>query len=115
MAKGVPEEKIVVVYNWVDQNAVVDVHRAENKLFDKYGLERDIFYISYSGNIGLTQNMDLLLDVMKDLQVSHPKIRLVLVGEGALQKECRGEIVSRQFAECVASSIPTLRGYKPCI
>ena len=26
MAKGVPEDKIVVVYNWVDQNKVVDVH-----------------------------------------------------------------------------------------
>ena len=25
MAKGVPEEKIVVVYNWVDQNAVEGV------------------------------------------------------------------------------------------
>src|SRR3712207_2163570 len=32
MAKGVPEEKIVVVYNWVDQNAVVDVPREDNKL-----------------------------------------------------------------------------------
>lgn len=101
MAKGVPEEKIVVVYNWVDQNAVVDVHRAENKLFDKYELERDIFYISYSGNIGLTQNMDLLLDVMKDLQVSHPKIRLILVGEGAYKKNVE-EIVSRDNLQNVS-------------
>lgn len=101
MAKGVPEEKIVVVYNWVDQNAVVDVYRAENKLFDKYGLERDIFYISYSGNIGLTQNMDLLLDVMKDLQVSHPKIRLILVGEGAYKKNVE-EIVSRDNLQNVS-------------
>lgn len=36
MAKGVPEDKIVVVYNWVDQNAVVNVPREKNKLFDKY-------------------------------------------------------------------------------
>lgn len=36
LAKGVPEDKIVVVYNWVDQNAVVDVPREKNKLFDKY-------------------------------------------------------------------------------
>ena len=62
MAKGVPEDKIVVVYNWVDQNAVVDVPREKNKLFDKYHLDRGKFYIEYSGNIGLTQNMDMLLD-----------------------------------------------------
>lgn len=94
IAKGVPEEKIVVVYNWVDQNAVVDVPREENKLFDKYKLERDAFYITYSGNIGLTQNMDLLLDVMNDLQKSHPKIKLVLVGEGAYKKNVE-EIVKQ--------------------
>ena len=63
MAKGVPEEKIVVVYNWVDEEAVVDVPREENKLFDKYGLDRSKFYVTYNGNIGLTQNMDMLLEV----------------------------------------------------
>lgn len=70
MAKGVPEEKIVVVYNWVDEKAVVDVPREENKLFDKYGLDRDKFYVTYNGNIGLTQNMDMLLEVAKELQQS---------------------------------------------
>ena len=70
MAKGVPEEKIVVVYNWVDEEAVVDVPREENKLFDKYGLDRDKFYVTYNGNIGLTQNMDMLLEVAKELQQS---------------------------------------------
>lgn len=70
MAKGVPEEKIVVVYNWVDEEAVVDVPREENKLFDKYGLDRSKFYVTYNGNIGLTQNMDMLLEVAKELQQS---------------------------------------------
>lgn len=94
ISKGIPEEKIVVVYNWVDQNAVVDVPREENKLFDKYGLDRSKFYVAYSGNIGLSQNMDLLLDVMKDLKVSHPEIGLVLVGEGAYKQQVV-EIVKR--------------------
>lgn len=94
MAKGVPEDKIVVVYNWVDQNAVVDVPREKNKLFDKYHLDRGTFYIEYSGNIGLTQNMDMLLEVMKELKVSHPEIGLVLVGEGAYKKQVE-EIVVR--------------------
>ena len=83
MAKGVPEEKIEVIYNWVDQDAVVDVPREENKLFDKYGLDRGKFFVTYNGNIGLTQNMDMLLDVAEDFQVSQPDIEFVLVGEGA--------------------------------
>jgi glycosyltransferase involved in cell wall biosynthesis len=83
MAKGVPEEKIEVIYNWVDQNAVVDVPREQNKLFDLYGLDRNKFYISYNGNIGLTQNMEMLCEVAKELEVSHPDIHFVLVGNGA--------------------------------
>ena len=95
MAKGVPEDKIVVVYNWVDQNAVVDIPRDKNKLFDKYQLDRSKFYIEYSGNIGLTQNMDMLLEVMKELKITHPDIGLVLVGEGAYKAQVE-EIVKRE-------------------
>lgn len=94
MEKGVPEEKIVVVYNWVDQNAVVNVDRSENKLIKAYGIDPEKFYIEYSGNIGLTQNMDLLLDVMKELKESHPQIGLILVGEGAYKRQVE-EIVAR--------------------
>lgn len=83
MAKGVPEEKIEVIYNWVDQNAVVDIPREENKLFDKYGLDKTKFYVSYNGNIGLSQNMDMLLDVAEEFKVEYPDINFVLVGAGA--------------------------------
>ncbi len=82
MAKGVPEEKIEVIYNWVDEQAVVNIPRNENKLFEKYNLDPNKFYITYCGNIGLTQNMDLLLDVAKELSTEE-NIHFVLVGEGA--------------------------------
>lgn len=94
MAKGVPADKIVVVYNWADQNAVVNVERSDNKLITKYGIDSSKFYIEYIGNMGLTQNMDMLLDVMKELKDSHPEIGLVLVGEGAYKKKVE-EIVKR--------------------
>lgn len=97
MAKGVPEDKIAVVYNWVDQNKVVDVPREENKLFDAYGLERSKFYITYNGNIGLTQNMDMLLDVAKELQEEYEDIHFVLVGNGAYLDEVRRKVAEQQL------------------
>ena len=100
MAKGVPEEKISVIYNWVDEEVVVDVPREQNKLFDLYGLDREKFYICYSGNIGLTQNMDMLLDVMEELQTSAPDIHLVLIGDGAYKKQVE-EIVKVKRLENV--------------
>jgi glycosyltransferase involved in cell wall biosynthesis len=95
MAKGVPEEKIEVIYNWVDQNAVIDIPREQNKLFDMYGLDRSKFYVTYNGNIGLTQNMEMLCEVARELESSYPDIHFVLVGNGAywdtLVAKLRGE------------------------
>lgn len=97
MAKGVPEDKIVVIYNWVDQSKVVDVPREENKLFDVYGLDRSKFYITYNGNIGLTQNMDMLLDVAKELQEEYEDIHFVLVGNGAYLDEVKRKVADQQL------------------
>lgn len=94
MAKGVPEEKIVVIYNWVDQNAVVDIPREENKLFDMYGLDCSKFYVTYNGNIGLTQNMDMLLEVAKNLEANED-IQFVLVGNGTYLNEVKRIIKER--------------------
>lgn len=94
MAKGVPEDKIVVIYNWVDQNAVVDVPREKNVLFDRYGLDRNKFYVTYNGNIGLTQNMDMLLEVAKALEANED-IQFVLVGNGAYLEQVKQIIKDR--------------------
>ncbi len=94
MAKGVPEEKIEVIYNWVDEEAVVDIPREENVLFDRYGLPKDKFYVTYNGNIGLTQNMDMLMDVAKELE-EKDDIMFVLVGNGAYKEKLETVIKER--------------------
>lgn len=96
MAKGVPEEKIVVVYNWVDEEAVKHVVREENVLFDRYGLDRSKFYITYCGNIGLTQNLQMLTEVAKDLE-GNEDIQFVLVGNGAYKDELERIIQEREI------------------
>ena len=96
MAKGVPEEKIVVVYNWVDEEAVKHVPREENVLFDRYGLDRSKFYITYCGNIGLTQNLQMLTEVAKEMEVNED-IQFVLVGNGAYKEELERIIQDKQI------------------
>ena len=64
----------------------MNVERKDNVLFDRYELDRDKFYVTYCGNIGLTQNMDMLLEVAGEL-AGEDGIRFVLVGEGAYKKE----------------------------
>lgn len=86
MAKGVPEEKIKVVYNWVDESTVYHVDRKNNPLFDKYKIDRDKFYVAYSGNIGYTQNMELLVHVADKLR-DRADIRFLIIGDGAYKDE----------------------------
>lgn len=97
MAKGVPEDKIVVVYNWVDQNAVKDIPRSENKLFAMYNLDPSKFYVTYNGNIGLTQNMDMLLEVAKSLEANED-IHFVLVGNGAYLEQVKQIVADRNIS-----------------
>jgi glycosyltransferase involved in cell wall biosynthesis len=96
MAKGVPEEKIEVIYNWVDEEAVKHVAREDNVLFERYGLDRKRFYITYCGNIGLTQNLQMLTEVAKDLE-GNEDIQFVLVGNGAYKDELERIVKEREI------------------
>ena len=66
--RGVPKTKINVIYNWVDQNKVFYIKRKNNLLFEKYNLDKSKFYITYCGNLGHSQNLDLIIKVAKDLE-----------------------------------------------
>lgn len=92
MEKGVPEEKIVVVPNWVDTEQVYPVAREDNVLFDRYQLDRNKFYVCYSGNLGHSQNLRLLLDVARMLKTDLPDMRFVLIGDGAAKEELLASI-----------------------
>ncbi len=96
LAKGVPEEKLVMIRNWVDENAVVDIPRQENELFDTYGLDRNKFYVCYSGNVGMTQNMDMLLDVAESLK-ENENIGFIIVGDGAYKKQVEDRIAAENI------------------
>lgn len=87
MEKGVPEDKIVIIPNWVNTESVYPVAREDNILFDRYNLDRNRFYICYSGNIGHSQNLPMLLETAKRLAIELPEVHFVLIGEGAAKEE----------------------------
>lgn len=74
-------DKINVVYNWVDTKKIRPISKKENTLYDKYGLDKNKFYVSYGGNIGNFQNWEFVLEVIKE--VSDKNINFVFFGEGS--------------------------------
>lgn len=86
LQKNVPENKIAVIYNWVDEKVVVNVNRDENILVERFNLDRGKFYITYCGNIGLTQNIDMLIEVAKEIE-NIEDLCFILIGEGAYKNK----------------------------
>jgi glycosyltransferase involved in cell wall biosynthesis len=80
MAKGVPEDKITVIYNWVEEDKVFPVSRDENKLFNELGLEKFLFYVVYAGNLGYAQNIRVLIDAASLLS-DYKDVQFVIFGQ----------------------------------
>ena len=85
MAKGVPEEKIEVIYNWIDENAVIPIAREDNPLYEELGLNREKFNVVYAGNLGNAQNIDVIIDSAKEL-VENKNIEFIIFGSGGLKE-----------------------------
>ena len=90
MAKGVPEEKIEVIYNWVDADAVQPVAKEENPLYEEFGLSREAFTVVYAGNLGNAQNIRIILDAAK--RFDDDGVQFVIFGTGGLEEDIRRRI-----------------------
>ena len=89
--KGIPPNKIAVINNWIDTDAVYYVEKQNNVLFDSLGLDRSKFYVVYAGNLGNAQNVDLVLNVAK-LLAYESMIEFVVFGSGGEEKKLRKRI-----------------------
>lgn len=93
MAKGVPEEKIEIIYNWVDEQTVVPIPSEDNPLFEELGLERGLFYVVYAGNLGHAQNVNVLLEAAEILH-GEKDLRFLVFGSGGLKTEYENYVSS---------------------
>lgn len=82
LEKGVPEEKIVVVSNWIDTEATKPVAKEDNRLFEEFNISRDKFTVLYAGNFGKAQGADVVLETAEKLK-DNKGIQFVIFGGGA--------------------------------
>ncbi len=77
--KNVPGEKIRIITDWVDTLQIKPIPKKENSLLEKFGIKNK-FVIVYSGNIGLSQGFEIILDSIKFFPND---VHFVFIGEGA--------------------------------
>jgi glycosyltransferase involved in cell wall biosynthesis len=88
--KGAPAERTIVIPDWVDTRAIVPGSK-RNPFSARHGLA-DKFVVMHSGNLGLSQALETLVEAA-DLLRDVPDLEFVFVGEGvkkpALQAQAR--------------------------
>lgn len=102
---GIPEDKVEVVYNWGHEE--LKAHReSENIFLQKYPKKPGEFRVVYAGNLGIMQNVELVLaaaTLMKDEQ----GITFYIVGGGVNEAQLKA------YAKEKALSNVTFVGMQP--
>jgi len=81
--KGIPTHKVIVIPNWVDTDFIHPMEK--NNEFRKENDIGDRFVILYSGAIGFSQPLEIVLECAK-FMANNPEILFVIVGSG-IKKE----------------------------
>jgi colanic acid biosynthesis glycosyl transferase WcaI len=95
LAKGYPHpDRIRVIPNWVDTERIrppegTNAFRRQHQLDDR-------FVVMFSGNLGLSQRLEHVIDVAADL-AANDRIRFVFVGEGAAKSGLMEQARSRHL------------------
>jgi len=93
-AMGVPDEKMALVYDWVDTDLVHPLPR-DNAFAQAHNLTGQ-FVILYAGNIGLSQGLEHVLTAAEMLS-NHTDLSFVFVGDGASRERLVTEAERRQL------------------
>ena len=94
----VSEDKIRIVYNWAHNEHMTPIMTKDNTFLAGQNLQ-DKFIVLYSGNMGMTHDIDIMVDVahrMKDNQ----RIHFLFIGEGAKKPIIENKIAEYGLTNC---------------
>jgi UDP-GlcNAc:undecaprenyl-phosphate GlcNAc-1-phosphate transferase len=91
---GIPANRFVCIPNWVDTTKVYPI-KIENDFRRQHAID-DKFVVMHSGNMGLTQRLELLLEAADRLK-SRDDILFLLLGDGAIRNRLREVAQSRRL------------------
>jgi len=78
--KGIPPEKIEIIYNWCDDKEIV-AEQPNAKLAEELGMA-ERFNILFAGNMGKAQRLETVLDAAGIVGKKNPQIQFVFIGGG---------------------------------
>jgi glycosyltransferase involved in cell wall biosynthesis len=87
-----------VISNWSAFSGCSPVKKEQNSIIKKEGLDGK-FIVQYSGNIGVTHNVETLVEVAELLK-DHPDIEFLIIGRGERSREIGDMILRKGLTNC---------------
>jgi colanic acid biosynthesis glycosyl transferase WcaI len=87
--KGAAPDKTVIIPDWADTTAIVPGPR-DNAFAAAHGLS-DKFVVMHSGNLGLSQGLETLVEAAALLR-PEPDVRVVFQGDGVKKEELQAQV-----------------------
>lgn len=94
LVKGVPAEKIEIVYNWVDEEVIHPVQKEDNRLIEELNIPQYDFSVVYAGNLGRAQSVETIIEAAEKLK-DHTRIGFYIFGDGVNKTEIE-ELIARK-------------------
>jgi glycosyltransferase involved in cell wall biosynthesis len=94
---GVPSDRIKVVANWCDDEAIVPIDKTSNPLRADWHLQ-DKFVVGYSGNLGRAHEFETVLGAAERLR-NNPDIVFLFIGSGHRSAELARHIETRGLTD----------------
>lgn len=104
MKKGVAEEKIVVIPNWIDTDAVQPVPRQDNALIHEFDLDPQKFLVVYAGNFGAAQGASVVIDAAEILK-DDDRIQFVIFGGGSEFESAKNQVAEKQLSNVIINPL----------
>lgn len=98
VAQYVDISKIKIVYNWAHNEHIKPIVKQNNTFLKRLGLQ-DKFIILYSGNMGMTHDIDILVDVADKLK-ENKTVHFLFIGEGAKKATIENKIADYNLKNC---------------
>lgn len=108
IGKGVPAEKIEVIPNSVCTSTE---YPAQGKWKKKFGVEPTTPVVSYSGNLGVKQGLESVLDAACELSIDHP-VRFVICGDGAIKEKLQETITTMDLRNVLLLNVLSNEDYQ---
>jgi len=97
IGRGGLHDRVKVIHNWVDDDAIVPIPPERNRLRRLWGLA-DKFVVGYSGNMGRAHEFETILEAAAQLS-SETDIVFLFIGGGNQKAYLENETIKRELTQ----------------